>query len=176
MSDNRKESDNHKDLFSTEAIAKIKELAEDIKMCMFCTDLSVRPVPVRPMSVLQVDDRANLWFLSSKSSNKNFEINHDNEVQLIFSKNADAHFLSLFGKATIYTDRSHVEEIWTPIAKTWFEEGKDDPEATVIKVEPIEAYYWDTKHGKMVSMINYALGAIVGTSIDDNSLEGRLKI
>lgn len=166
---------NYKDLFSKEAVDKIKEMAEDIKMCMFCTELSVRPVPTRPMSVLEVDDRGNLWFLSSKDSNKNAEIKHDDEVQLIFAKNADAHFLSVFGKAIIYTDRSHVEDVWTPIAKTWFEEGKNDPDATVIKVEPLDAYYWDTKSGKMISMLKWALGAVVGNSIDDNSLEGRLK-
>ncbi|MFP9100590.1 pyridoxamine 5'-phosphate oxidase family protein [Flavobacterium sp. RHBU_24] len=166
---------NHKDLFSKDAIDKLKEMAEDIKMCMFCTELSVRPVPTRPMSVLEVDDKGNLWFLSSKQSNKNFEIQHDDEVQLIFAKNADAHFLSVFGKAIIYTDRGHVEDVWTPIAKTWFEEGKNDPDATVIKVEPLDAYYWDTKSGKMISMIKWALGAIVGSSVDDNSLEGRLQ-
>lgn len=166
---------NYKDLFDKDAIAKIKELAEDIKMCMFCTELSVRPVPTRPMSVLEVDEQGNLWFLSSKNSNKNFEIKHDDEVQLIFAKNADAHFLSIFGKAIIYTDRSHIEDVWVPIAKTWFEEGKNDPNATVIKVEPQDAYYWDTKSGKMISMLKWALGAVVGSSIDDNSLEGRLK-
>jgi general stress protein 26 len=166
---------NYKDLFSNEAIEKIKEMAEDIKMCMFCTELSVRPVPTRPMSVLEVDDQGNLWFLSSKNSNKNFEIQHDDEVQLIFAKNADAHFLSVFGKAVIYTDRSHVADVWVPVANTWFEEGKNDPNATVIKVEPQDAYYWDTKSGKMVSMLKWALGAVVGSSVDDNSLEGRLK-
>jgi len=166
---------NQKDLFSSEAIAKIKEMAEDIKTCMFCTELSLRPVPTRPMSVLEVDEQGNLWFLSSKNSNKNFEIKHDDEVQLIFAKNADAHFLSIFGKAVIYTDRARVEEVWTPIAKTWFEEGKNDPEATVIKVEPQDAYYWDTKDGKMISMLKMALGAIVG-GVDDGGVEGRLNI
>jgi general stress protein 26 len=166
---------NVKDLISTEAIAKIKEMAEDIKTCMFFTELSVRPVPTRPMSVQEVDDQGNLWFLSSKSSNKNVEIKHDNEVQLVFAKNSDSHFLSIFGTAVIYTDRSHVEDVWTPIAKTWFEEGKNDPEATVIKVTPQDAYYWDTKDGKLVSLLKMAAGAITG-NVDDGGVEGRLKV
>nr|WP_322623559.1 pyridoxamine 5'-phosphate oxidase family protein [uncultured Flavobacterium sp.] len=167
---------NHKDLFSTEAVAKIKEMAEDIKTCMFCTDLSSRPVPVRPMSVLEVDDHGNLWFLSSRNSNKNLEIKQDEDVQLIFADNADFEYLSVYGKAVIYTDRNHIDEVWTSIAKTWFEEGKDDPNATVIKVATTDAYYWDTKSGKMITMLKYALGALVGSSVDDNSLEGRLKV
>ncbi|WP_159800401.1 pyridoxamine 5'-phosphate oxidase family protein [Flavobacterium sp. MK4S-17] len=167
---------NHKDLFSKEAVAKIKEMAEDIKMCMFCTELSVRPIPTRPMAVQEVDDEGNIWFISSAKSNKNFEIKHDEDVQLIFAKNADAHFLSLFGKAVIYRDKAHIDEVWTPIAKTWFEEGKEDPDVTVIKVAPEDAYYWDTKSGKMISLIKWAAGAILGKGVDDNSLEGRLKV
>ncbi|MFL9844007.1 pyridoxamine 5'-phosphate oxidase family protein [Flavobacterium rhizosphaerae] len=166
----------YKDLISKEAKDKIKEMAKDIGVCMFCTELSVRPIPTRPMSVLEVDDEGNLWFLSSKSSNKNFEIRHDDDVQLMFAKNSDAHYLSIFGKAVIYKDKSHVEDVWTPIAKTWFDEGKDDPEATVIKVIPSDAYYWDTKSGKMISMLKWAAGAIVGSAVDDNSVEGRLKV
>lgn len=164
-----------KNLISKEAVAKLKEMAEDIKMCMFFTELSVRPIPTRPMGVQEVDDHGNLWFLSSKSSNKNFEINHDNEVQLVFAKNSDAHYLSVFGKAYIYTDRGHVEDIWTPTAKAWFEEGKDDPDATVIKVEPTDAYYWDTKYGKLVTLLKIGMGAITG-NVDEGGVEGRLKV
>jgi len=164
-----------KDLLSTEAIAKIKQMATDIKTCMFFTELGVRPIPTRPMGVQEVDDQGNLWFLSSKSSNKNVEIGHDNEVQLVFASNADVHYLSVFGTAVIYTDRSHVEDIWSPIAKAWFEEGVNDPEATVIKVTPKHAYYWDTKYGKLVSLFKIAVGAITGNT-DEASVEGRLKV
>ena len=96
-------------------------------------------------------------------------------MQLVFSKNADSHFLSVFGTAVIYKDKEHVEDIWTPIAKTWFEEGKDDPDATVIKVTPSDAYYWDTKDGKMISLLKMAVGAIVG-KVDDGGVEGKLNL
>lgn len=164
-----------KDLFSKEAISKIKEMAEDITTCMFCTELSVRPIPTRPMALQEVDGYGNLWFISSAESNKNVEIKHDDDVQLIFAKNADAHFLSVFGKAIIYTDKAHIEEMWTPIAKTWFEDGKNDPNVTVIRVEPQDAYYWDTKNGKMISMLRMAAGAVFG-KIDEGGVEGRLNV
>ncbi len=165
-----------KDLFSKDAVSKIKEMAEDIKTCMFCTELSVRPIPTRPMALQEVDDKGNLWFISSAESNKNFEIKHDDEVQLIFAKNADAHFLSVFGKAIIYTDKAHVEEMWTPIAKTWFKDGKNDPNVTVIRVEPQDAYYWDTKNGKMISLLRMAAGAVFGNAVDEGGIEGRLNV
>ena len=40
--------------------------------------------------------------------------------------------------------------MWNDIAKAWFEEGKVDPRITVIKFEPTEGFYWDTKSGKLV--------------------------
>lgn len=168
--------DNFRNLSNEEAVAKIKELAEDISICMFCTELSVRPIPTRPMSLREVDDKGNFWFISSAQSNKNFEIKHDDDVQLIFADNADYHYLSVFGKASIYKDREKIDEIWTPIAKTWFEEGKDDPDVTVIKVAPADAYYWDTKDGKIVSFFKWAAGAITGNVSDDGGIEGRLDV
>ncbi|AWH85720.1 general stress protein [Flavobacterium album] len=176
MSQNTLSDENYKDLTNEEAKAKIKEMAKDIGTCMFCTELSVRPIPTRPMGLADIDDDGNLWFISSKKSNKNFEISHDDEVQLIFAKNSDSHFLSIFGKAVIYKDKSHIDDVWTPMAKAWFEEGKDDPDVTVIKVEPKDAYYWDTKYGKMISMIKIAYGAITGNINNDTGIEGRLDV
>ncbi len=162
-------------LSNEKALDKLKELAEDIKVCMFCTELDVRPIPTRPMGVREVDDKGNLWFISSAKSNKNFEIHEDDKVQLIFAKNSDAHFLSIYGKANIYTDREKLEDIWTPMAKAWFEEGKDDPDATVIKVSPLDAYYWDTENGKMITLLRIAASAITGKG-DEGGVEGKLEL
>jgi len=166
----------HKDLYDADAIAKLKELAEDINVCMFCTELSVRPIPTRPMALQEVDGQGNFWFLSSASSNKNFEIKHDDDVQLIFAKNSDAHFLSVFGTAIIYKDQEHINDQWSPMAKAWFTEGKKDPDVSVIKVTPAEAYYWDTKNGKMVTMLQAAARAITGNHGDDGGIEGAITL
>jgi hypothetical protein len=59
--------------------------------------------------------------------------------------------------------------------KVWFTEGKDDPRITVLKVEPQEGYYWDTKHGNAVAAVKMMIGAAVGKTLDD-SIEGQLKV
>lgn len=166
---------NYKNLSDQKAIAELKKLAEGIKVCLFCTELTKLPISTRPMGVREVDDQGNLWFLSSRSSNKNFEIAQDDRVQLFFAKNADSHFLSVYGHATIYRDQSKIEEIWTPIADAWFEEGKDDPDVSVIKVTPAEAYYWDTKDGKIVDILKIAFSAMTGIRTD-GGVEGNIHI
>lgn len=164
-----------KNLHSAKAIAKLKELVSAADVCMFATALSLRPMPVRPMSTAQVDSDGNLWFLSKESSNKNAEIKIQSHVQLFYSNKSNSEFLSVYGDASVIKDKEKAAEIWTPIAKTWFTKGVDDPELTLIKVQPEEAYYWDTKHGKMVAFLKIITGAITGITMDDG-VEGQIHI
>lgn len=164
-----------KNLSNDKAVAKLKELAEDIRVCLFCTELTELPITTRPMALREVDDKGNLWFISSQSSNKNFEIKKDDRVQLFFSKNSDSHYLSVFGKATIFSDQNKIEEVWTSIANAWFEEGKNDPDVTVIRVKPEDAYYWDTKDGKIISLLKIAVAATTGIK-SSGGIEGNIHI
>ena len=162
-------------LKSNEAIDKLKSLIDNNKTAIFCTELTKLPITSRPMAVQEVDDEGNLWFISSATSNKNFEIKKDDDVQLFFSNSSSSQFLSFYGHATIYNDEEKIEELWNPIAKAWFEDGKDDVKVTIIKVSPSNVYYWDTKDGKIVSLIKMAGAAILGTK-PDIGVEGKLKI
>lgn len=160
-----------------EAIEKLKELSEKSRTCMFMTDLKNQPITCRPMSLNECDEEGNLWFLSSKASNKNFEISTDNIVQLIFMNNSNSEYLSIYGKAEIYTDKTVIDEKWSVFAKPWFKEGKDDPDVSVIKVVPSESYYWDTKAGKFISLLHFATAVIAGKESDNSDgVEGGLKV
>lgn len=164
-----------KDLSRQEAIAKLKHLAEDIGICMFCTYKQQPPMETRPMSIAEVDANGDCWFLSGAHSNKNQEIGEQSDVQLIFADRNDAHFLSVYGKAEVLRDRKKIEEVWSNFAKAWFKEGKNDPEITAIRVRPQQAHYWDTKHGRMVSLLKIAIATISGKVMDDG-VEGELRV
>ena len=62
---------------------------------MFVTELDQLPSNSRPMSLQECDDEGNLWFISSKESNKNMEIERDSRVQLYFMNNSDSEYLSV---------------------------------------------------------------------------------
>ena len=163
-----------KDLQNEEGKKKIKELVEDIKTCMFCTNTQELPFNTRPMATLDVDEQGNLWFMSNIKSNKNDEIKDDDQVQLIYAKGGDSHFLSLTGNAFIIKDQDKVDEYWTMFAKAWFD-GKRDPDISLIKIVPDTAHYWDTAHGKMVSLIKIAISAVSGKKMDDG-VEGKIDL
>lgn len=175
INENQSEA-NHEDLHGAAAIEKIKELIKKSESCFFTT---VAPIDgsfgTRPMGVQQVDDAGNLWFLSANDSHKNHEINVDPKVSLYFRGSAHSDFLVLKGIASASRDQQKIEELWEPLFKTWFTEGKDDPRISVVKVTPTEGYYWDTKHGFAVAGAKMVIGAITGKTLDD-SIEGNLNI
>lgn len=164
-------------LFNTDAIAKLKELSEKARTCMFITKLTdSSPVNSRPMGLQECDTEGNLWFISSKESGKNIQIQHDNRVQLYFMNNSDHEYLSILGDAFIYTDKATIEEKWSAVANAWFD-GKDDPDVSIIRVTPAEVYYWDTKFGKFVSMVNFVSAIIAGKNTDNSDgIEGKIII
>ena len=165
-----------KDLSQHEAIKKMKEVAEKIRLCMFCTEVEGLPFNVRPMGTQQVDDEGNFWFFSSKTSHKNEEIKENSLVQLLYSDEGNAVFMSVYGHATELHDRQKIEELWNPLVKTWFKEGKDDPNLTVIKVKPVEGYYWDTQHHKMVAFLKMIASAVSGKTNLDDGRQGNLNV
>ncbi len=162
-----------KNLKRKEANQKIKELAETADLCFFTTNLSELPLSARPMSTQEVDDEGNLWFFSDKDSDKNDHIKEDNRVQLFYCNKGSSEYLSLFGTATIIQDAKKAKELWSAPVKIWFD-SPDDPNLTIIKVEPQDGYYWDTKNGKFVALLKMTAGMITGKEFDD-SVEGRIK-
>ena len=122
-----------------------------------------------------MDDDGNLWFLSANDSHKNEEIEADPMVQLFFQGSDYTDFLQLYGRATISEDKQKIKELWKPILKTWFTEGVDDPRISVIKVEPSQGYYWDTKNNMAIGFLKRAAGAIMGKTIYD-SIEGKIRV
>ena len=167
--------DNFENLSGAEALAKIKELAEAAGSCFFCTQIETgKPFDTRPMAPELIDDKGAFWFLSADDSHKNKELEADPAAQLLFQGGKYSDFLSLYGKCTISKDKQKIEELWDPMMKTWFTEGKDDPRITVLKFTPTDGYYWDTKHGMAVALVKRAYGAIRGETYDD-SIEGNIK-
>ncbi len=164
-----------KNLTNNEAIDKFKELVKHESTCLFTTQLTKVPLNTRPMAVQKVCDQGNFWFLSASDSDKNQEIISDPRVQLFISNTSNYEFLSAYGKASISRDRQKIDELWSDIAKAWFPEGKDDPRVTVIKVMPEQGFYWDTKDGKLVSLIKIAASAIAGKTIEEG-VEGTLSV
>jgi len=170
-----KNSSKIRNLTHQEAIAKFKEIVKHESVCLFTTRLTEVPLTTRPMSVKKVCDQGNFWFLSAADSDKNQEIADDPRVQLFISNTSNYEFLSVYGTATVFQNQEKIDELWSDIAKAWFPGGKDDPRVTVIKVAPEEGFYWDTKDGKLISMIKIMASAVTGKTLQEG-VEGTISL
>lgn len=163
-----------KDLYDTEAKKKIKELAEGIDFVMMATNLSHEPFHVIPMSTKKVDDFGSIWFLSNKDSTHNRFIEKEGRAHLLYADKSSFEFLSVYGKAFIGQEKNKIKELYGKGDDAWFD-GVDDPNITTIEVKPDDAHYWDSKNGKIISLLKMAVGAVTGNE-PDLGQEGRAKV
>jgi general stress protein 26 len=163
-----------KNLGNAEAILKLRDLAEAIDICMFCTNLKIDDgASCRPMSTQKVCEEGNIWFFSNSESDKNKEIKQDENVQLFYSHPGKDSYLIVNGVAELIYDRDKIEELWSPVLKAWFPGGKEDPNISIVKVIPSTAYYWDTNGNKMVNFFKMLASATTGKNHVDGN-EGTL--
>ena len=104
----------------------------------------------------------------------NQNIAKNKEVQLLYSDPSSKKFLSVFAEAEIVVEQSILEELYSSISDNWFD-GTNDPNLTALKITPKEAYYWDTKSNKLVSLFKMGVGAVTGKKADVGE-KGKLSV
>ncbi|RZK80793.1 MAG: general stress protein [Pedobacter sp.] len=167
--------DTIENLSSDDAVKKIKEIIAQSDVCFFVTEPAKGPSGgVRPMSIQQVDDDGNLWIVIANDSNTYQEIGVEPRVKFYFQGSKHSDFLYFTAEAKLVNDKAKVKELWSPLMKTWFTEGEDDPRIALVKITPSDGYYWDTKHGNFVAGVKMMIGAAIGKTLDD-SVEGKIK-
>ncbi|MGJ8635183.1 MAG: pyridoxamine 5'-phosphate oxidase family protein [Luteolibacter sp.] len=161
-------------LISEEAISKLQELTSNTDTCMLATDLSTAPLHVCPMRVQETDYEGRIWFFSNLDSTHQKHITKDPRVQLVFGNTSKMEFLTVYGIASISTDRTLIDRLWNPVVESWYD-GKDDPGVCLICVQPATSHYWDTESGKLVAMAKILTNAVTGTDLNVG-VEGDLNV
>lgn len=163
-----------KNLTSHEALEKMRTLVDDIKTAMLLTDLKKQPISAIPMTTKEIDEKGDIWFLSGMNSEHNSNIVKNPQVQLLYSDPSGMEFISIYGMATVITDDEKLKKLYSNSDDAWFE-GKDDPNLTALKITPKEAYYWDTKQNKYISLFKMGLAAASGNKADVGE-KGKLEL
>ncbi|MFV0190729.1 MULTISPECIES: pyridoxamine 5'-phosphate oxidase family protein [Empedobacter] len=163
-------------LSNQDAIDKLSDMINDIDICMFSAFPNQLFYPhTVPMSRQEVDESGNIWFLFSSESELHQFIESNSKVSLSFSDVGSYKFLSINGIATITRDQDRIAKYWNKFVEAWFDKGKEDPNIRILKVVPKEAYYWDNKTNKLMTLLKVATSAISGEKMDLGK-EGSLEI
>jgi general stress protein 26 len=159
-----------------DGIIKLKKMVDDVKYCFFSTDLKNENEPTSTVMTAQtVDDQGNIWFVSGINSDRNQDIKSNNKVQLYFSCPEKDTYLTVVGNASIIIDKAKFAELWNPSLKIWFQDGIDDKNISLLKVETKTANYWDNESGKMINFYKMISAVLTGDSLDTAS-HGTIKL
>lgn len=143
-------------------LTQLCELIEDMSVAMLTSLDDQGALVSRPMSPLEMDINGTLWFFTDRRSTK---AEHLRVLNLSFTDPAQSTYVSLSGRGELDTDRTHIERLWTPLAKPWFPDGPDSANLTLLKFMPETAEYWDAPDSKMVRMVAMAASMVTGKPI-----------
>jgi general stress protein 26 len=130
----------HGNLQTTQlSLERVIEIARSVGTGMLVTD-SDEGFRSRPMSVAEVTDDGELWFLTSLSSPKIEELTRNPHVLVVLASSGK--FLSLTGTASLERDPVKVRSLWSEAYRVWFKDERD-PDLVLLRIDPSWAEYWD---------------------------------
>ncbi len=149
-------------LYSQDQINTIAAKIKDVRFGMFTTLDRSNVLTSRPLTAQQIDNEGNMWFFTSDEAAFTQDLAQHPQVNVSFSNPDEQVYLSVTGQAYLLKDRGKARELWTPLVKTWFPGGLDDPHLSLIRMRIQSAEYWDAKASKMKQLVQLAKNALTG--------------
>ncbi|MDX1541227.1 MAG: pyridoxamine 5'-phosphate oxidase family protein [Geminicoccaceae bacterium] len=145
-----------------EARKKVIDLIEDVGFAMLATHAPGGAMHARPMVAKRGSSEGELWFFTYADSRKVREIRSEPRILLTYAEPKGQDYVSLNGTAEVVQDAGKVKELWREPLRTWFPKGPEDPEIALLKVEIVDAEYWDSPSSAMVYAYGYAKARLTG--------------
>lgn len=150
------------------ALAKLRELIEDIHVAMITTVTPDGALRSRPMATQHVHaEQGELWFFTADDSGKARDIAEEHAVNVSYADPKRQRYVSVTGSANLLHDREKAKELWHAELKAWFPKGLDDPRLSLLRVRVVSAEYWDLSSGRMVHLLGRAMSALGGHPEND---------
>ena len=152
---------------------KLGELIDDIEVAMLTTRAADGSMVSRPLQTLKLDANGELIFFTAASSHKVAELTDDHGVNLAYAHPGEQRYVSVRGRARMDRDDDTINELWSPVQKVFFPDGKDDPDLMVLRVKVRDASYWEA--GNAVERVLDMARGMLGNSPADIGEHGHLE-
>lgn len=89
------------------------------------------------------------------------ELANDSPAWVTMSDNRTNTWVSLTGAVTLSDEPALVDELWSPFAGAYLDDGRQTPGITVLSIECESGIYWSSPSGRLgtlVSMVRAAVG------------------
>jgi general stress protein 26 len=118
----------------------------------------------RPMLPLFVQKDPAIYFLTHQSSRKVMQLTARPQVGLTMIS-ANCYFV-VAGSAHISRDPELIRRLWSPTYRAWFPDGKDDREATVIRVAVERLDYWEPPSSPLIRVVQAVKAVLTRRAVD----------
>jgi general stress protein 26 len=155
--------DQKEHLSGDDALKKLRELLANFPIAFMVTIVEGQ-AHARPLGVTGKPEAfdGTLWFITDRRSRKVAEITAGAETSLTLANDEKGMYAHMRGHATLVEDRAQLAELYTPDQRTWFPDGLDDPNMTLIRFHVDEADYWDGHQSKVRLAIGFLKAVLTG--------------
>jgi len=110
--------------------------------------LSTPAAPARPKAhIVRNDDEGLMWFITDKDTDIAKAAATGSQATHVIACPKGKLFATIQGTITAVQDSKVLDDIWSPLAAAWFEEGRSDDDIRLIKFAPTTAEVWLTDGG-----------------------------
>jgi general stress protein 26 len=146
-----------------EGFEKLAAMIEALGVGMLTTEEENGGLRSRPMTT-QRAEKGVLWFFRGKEL---ANAKKDAQVNVSYADPNNEVYVSVSGAARTFRDPAKARELWNSGARRWFPEGPDDPRLMILKVEIVQAEYWDVDKRAMIRLLDKgASGAEILSATD----------
>ena len=146
----------------TDDVKKLAKLIKGIKVAMMTTRDDDGTLRARPMQTQNEEFDGTLWFFTQASSHKVVEVDHEHQVNVTYAEPSENRYVSVSGTATLVRDKAKIDQLWTPVLKAWFPDGKEDPDVALLRVDVSKAEYWDQPSSAIVKLAGFTKAVLTG--------------
>ena len=140
---------------------KLWALIKSTKFAMLTTE-DGGELRSRPMAASQSAFDGTLWFFTHASAHKVDEVRAEQRVGVSYADPDQQNYVSMSGRATLVRDQAAIDRHWAEQLRTWFPNGKEDPDVALLRVEVTRAEYWDAPNSTMLHAYGYVKARLTG--------------
>lgn len=119
-----------------------------------------------PMSHYPDYENNALWFITAKGTEiAEAAATGPQEAIHVVSDGGKGLYARIHGSLSLSDDREKLDEIWNAIASSWFEDGQQDPDIQLVRMDLANAEVWATG-GKIAFIYEIAKSKITGSKPD----------
>lgn len=136
------------------SLDRVWQIIQRVGVCMLTTHRAGGGLRARPLEARLDREAGTIWFVTDLRSEKEHEIETEQDVGLVFVDAKADTYLSITARATARQDRVKAAEIWKSTDDMWWDDP-NDPNVSILQVTPLTAEVWDGPSSKAVKAFEF---------------------